>query len=138
MTDALSATATTTLPMRTLMRAGNQPERVISLAIDDSIYLALGPALWSRSSRTEARKTERTRLARIRLSGCSALGQENIQSERTFVFRGLRGDRASSTKPAAVTVWIGTDGLLRQQQTLSGWVRYDYRDIRAPDPSTVR
>lgn len=129
---ALKATASTNKPMKTFMRIGNRPERLVSIAVGGNAYTALGPDMWSKSSRSEGREDVDADMAGIKLRECVSDGTQTIEGEAVRVYHALRTNSASGLKESPLKVWIGSDGLLRQQEVRGGLMRYDYRDVQAP------
>jgi hypothetical protein len=108
------------------------PERLISVVTDDSVYMALSTGRWSRESRAVHRAlaadTERLK----KLSDCRLVGRETLDGEPVTVFQYTV--QFLGLAPIPAKAWIGADGLLRRESTARrGLLRYEYKNISRPD-----
>ena len=115
--------------------ADGQDERLLSIALGDTVYMALGgPGGWQKMDRKEVIAMARTAAADADFRDCQALGSESIGGLDTAVYEFTMASKSGSFAPSHAKVWIGPDGLLRKQSTSQGSFRYEFDDVKAPIP----
>ena len=115
--------------------ADGKDERLLSIALGDSVYMALGGAGgWQKLDRREIIAMARTAADDADFRDCKALGSEPIGGLATAVFEFTMASKSGSFAPNHAKVWIGPDGLLRKQSTNQGSLRYEFDDVKAPIP----
>lgn len=116
---------------RQYMAAGGRPERLVSIAKGDTVWLALGPGQWTAMPRRELLAEASNAEAGHRLSQCHAHGESVIDGMPVTVY-----DYASQVGGLPVLqaqAWIGRDGLIyRQSSGRQGVLRYEFKNVQAP------
>lgn len=115
--------------------ADGQDERLLSIALGDTVYMALGgPGGWQKMDRKEIIAMARTAADDADLRDCKALASEPIGGLTVAVYEFTMASKSGSFAPSHAMVWIGPDGLLRKQSTTQGSLRYEFDDVKAPIP----
>jgi hypothetical protein len=106
------------------------PERLVSVLTRDAVYVAIG-GRWDRQSRSEYRESVAAAEQEKKMSGCKRAGSAVLNGEPVTVFDYTVQFTMLPSIPAKV--WVGSDGLLRKQSSgAHGYLRYEYKDVRAP------
>lgn len=108
------------------------PERLMSVVTRDKVYVTLGGGHWDKEPRSTQLKEglEADHLKQI--SDCRSTGTATVSGESTTVYEYQL--RVASLPPKTAKAWIGGDGLMRKQSSAgTGYVRYEYKDVRAPE-----
>jgi hypothetical protein len=115
--------------------ADGQDERLLSIALGDTVYMALGGAGgWQKMDRKEVIAMARTAAADADFRDCKALGSEPTGGLTLAVYEFTMASKSGSFAPNHAKVWIGADGLLRKQSTTQSSLRYEFDDVKAPIP----
>lgn len=119
---------------RQYMAAAGKDERLLSITLGDSVYMALAPGRWQKQDRTDIVAMGKDAAADSVFSDCQALGAEAVGGGTAAVYAFTRASKSQSFPASQGKVWIGADGLLRRQATARGTLRYEYDNVKAPVP----
>ena len=114
--------------------AGGKDERLLSITLGDSVYMAMGPGDWRKMDRSEIIAMAKEAADDADYRDCTALGSESIGGADAAVYQFTMASKSNSFAPSQAKVWIGDDGLLRKQATDKGSIRYEFDDVKAPIP----
>ena len=129
--------ATATAPaFRQYMSLGqDKDERLLSIALGDTVYMALGgQAGWRTMDRKDIIAMAKEAAEDADYRDCRALGMETVSGASASVYAFTMASRSNAFAPSRAKAWIGPDGLLRRQATDKGSFRYEFDDVRAPIP----
>lgn len=114
---------------RQFVTLGGQPERPLSVAIGDSVYLSLLPGHWEKSDRRELIASTDSADARKKYVDChAASGDPSVPGAKVYEYNavGPLGRRPGK-------VWIASDGLLVKQELGRGYyMRFEYGAMKPP------
>jgi len=127
--DAALATLQVPSGMRQFLAVGNRPERLVSVAAGDKVYLAMAPGQWTTLPRSEV-QAEGLAAAKV-YRDCHAVGQEEVDGHAATVYAYTAS--FDGMPAAAARAWIGRDGLIyRQALPRGGVMRYEFKDVKPP------
>jgi len=127
--NAALATLQAPSGLRQFLAVGNRPERLMSVAAGDTVYIAMAPGQWMTLPRSEV-QAEGVSAAKA-YRDCHAVGQEEVDGHAATVYAYTA---AFDGAPAAsARAWIGRDGLIyRQALPRGGVMRYEFKDVKPP------
>jgi hypothetical protein len=120
---------------RQYMSGAGGGERLLSIALGDAVYLAIGgPGGWQKMDRKEIVATAKEAVDDAAFRDCRPLGSEPVHGVSAAVYQFTMESRSQSFPASHDKVWIDAGGLLRKQSTDRGNVRYEYDNVKAPIP----
>lgn len=129
------ATATASAFRQYMSLGAGKDERLLSIALDDTVYMALGgQAGWQKMDRKDIIAMAKEAADDADYRDCKSLGPETFAGVATAVYQFTMASKSNEFAPSHAKAWIGEDGLLRKQSTDKGSFRYEFDDVRAPIP----
>jgi len=114
---------------------GDKAERLLSIALGDTVYIAIGgPSGWQKMDRKSVITMAREGAYDSTFRDCKSLGTEPIGGAPAAVYQFTMASKSQSFPTSHAKVWIGEDGLLRKQATDKASLRYEYDNVQAPVP----
>jgi hypothetical protein len=106
-------------------------ERLMTIIVGDTVYMMMGGSKpISTMSRQEARQSVDQAAIENSVVDCRLVGHEKVAGTPTRLYTYTSDDGAGGS--IASKVWIGDDGLLREQSADDGMIRYEYENVIAP------
>jgi hypothetical protein len=116
-------------------RSDGADEHLMAVLLGATAYMATGgPDGWLKIDRREIMASAKEEAANTRYRDCRALGAEPVRGVAAKLYEFTMEDKATGTASDQMRIWIGADGLVHQQQTEDGTVRFEFDGVKAPIP----
>ena len=114
--------------------AGTTKERLLSVALGDTVYIAMGGQRWQKMDRKEIIATAKEAAADADYRDCRSLGSQPVGAVAAEGYAFTLDSKSHSFPSSRAKVWIGADGHVLKQATDNGTLRYEYDNVTPPIP----
>jgi hypothetical protein len=116
-------------------RSDGVDEHLMAVLVGATAYMATGGSDgWLKIDRREIMAAAKEEAANTRYRDCHALGTEQVHGVVAELYEFTMEDKETGSVADRMRIWIGADGLVRQQQTENGTVRFEFNGVKAPIP----